>query len=105
MGIFASMRGGLRPYEMLSESEQWRVDAMIAEAISHISGLKFVTLDRFDCLDTQGREDLIYWLDGLASEGAIDTALIFGTLKSKPDAAHLPDTVEAFWIENGVIAS
>ncbi len=103
MGIFASMRGGLRPYEMLSESEQWRVDAMIAEAISHISGLKFLALDRFDCLDTQGREDLIYWLDGLADAGEIDTALIFGTLKSKPAAAHLPNTVEAFWIENGVI--
>ena len=103
MGIFASMKGGLRPYEMLSESEKWRVDAMIAEAISHISGLKFVMLDRFDCLDTQGREDLIYWLDGLASKDAIDMALIFGTLKSKPDAANLPETVEAFWIENGVI--
>lgn len=89
-----------RPYALLSESEKWRADAMLAEAISHLSGQKLLVLDRFDVLDLQGRSDLLAWLDILAGGAEIDTALIFGTLKSIP--AQLPETIAAHWIENGV---
>lgn len=89
-----------RPYAMLSESEKWRADAMIAEAIAHLSDVRLLVLDRFDVLDLKGREDLLVWLDILAQDGEIDTALIFGTLKGLP--AQLPETVEAFWLDNGV---
>ena len=92
-----------RPYSLLSESEKWRADAMIAEAISHLSGVKLLVLDRFDVLDAKGREDCLYWLDGLAEDGAIDTALIFGTLKRLPTV--LPENIEAFWVEDGVVES
>jgi hypothetical protein len=51
-------------------------------------------------LDNKGREDLIYWLDGMAADGAIDTALIFGTMKVLP--AGLPETITPVWIEGGV---
>ena len=88
-----------RPYALLSESERWRADAMIAEAVSHISGVRLMVLDRVDLLDLAGREDLLYWLDGLAADGEIDTCLLFGTLKALP--ANLPEMVEAFWLENG----
>ncbi|HRF12203.1 MAG TPA: ATP-binding protein, partial [Candidatus Accumulibacter phosphatis] len=42
VGIDADMAvtGNGRPYSLLSESERWRSDAMIAEAISHLSGCK-----------------------------------------------------------------
>ena len=86
---------------LLSESEKWRVDAMIAEAVSHLSGLKLLVLDRFDVLDIQGRTDLLAWLDILAANGEIDTALIFGTLKALP--GELPATIGAHWIEAGVM--
>lgn len=91
---------GGRAYALLSESEKWRADAMIAEAIAHLSGIRLLVLDRFDVLDLKGREDLLYWLDALAEDGEIDTALIFGTLKGLP--AQLPETVAGFWIDNGV---
>lgn len=101
MRIFAAEEGAQpRGYDLLSESEKWRADAMIAEAVSHLSGVKLLVLDRFDILDLRGREDLLYWLDGMAAAGEIDTALIFGTLKALP--AQLPATVAGFWIENGV---
>ena len=103
IGIDADMTitaEGNRPYALLSESEKWRADAMIAEAIAHLSGIRLLVLDRFDVLDIKGREDLLYWLDAMAEDGEIDTALVFGTLKALP--AQLPDTVAAFWIENGV---
>lgn len=91
---------GLRDYALLSESEKWRADAMIAEAVSFLSGVKLIVLDRFDMLDMKGREDLLIWLDVLAQDGEIDTAIIFGTLKSLP--AQLPDTIESIWVENGI---
>jgi hypothetical protein len=42
---------------------------------------------------------LLYWLDGLAEDGEIETALLFATLKALP--AALPDSAAAVWIENG----
>lgn len=91
---------GLRDYALISESEKWRTDAMIAEAVSFLAGVKLLVLDRFDVLDLKGREDLLYWLDAMAEDGEIDTALVFGTLKALP--AQLPETVAAYWIDNGV---
>ena len=85
-----------RAYALLSESERWRVDAMIAETIAHLSGEKLLVLDRVDVLDIEGREDLLFWLDELASSGQIETALLFATLKALP--ANLPDNIEAVWI-------
>ena len=103
MGITTADSSGSvgRPYALLSESEKWRVDAMLAEAIANLSGLKLLVLDRFDVLDLQGRGDLLVWLEILASNGEIDTALIFGTLKALP--AELPASIAAHWIENGVV--
>ena len=90
-----------RPYALLSESEKWRADAMIGAAIAELSGLRMLVLDRFDVLDAKGREDLIYWLDAMAAEGLLDTALVFGTMKALP--AGLPETITPVWIEGGVV--
>jgi hypothetical protein len=100
IGADMAITADARAYALLSESEKWRADAMIAEAVSFISGIRTLVLDRFDVLDLPGRADLIEWLDVLAQDGEIDTALIFGTLKALP--AQLPETFGAFWIENGV---
>lgn len=103
MGITTADSSGSvgRPYALLSESEKWRVDAMLAEAIANLSELKLLVLDRFDVLDLQGRADLLVWLEILATNGELDTALIFGTLKALP--AELPQSIAAHWIENGVV--
>ena len=87
-----------RPYALLSESEKWRADAMIAEAVSFLSGVRLLVFDRIDVLDLPGREDLLYWLDGLAADGEIDTALLFGTLKALPAVSG---SIDAVWIVNG----
>ena len=92
-----------RDYRLLSESEQWRVGAVIAEAIAHLSGLRLLVLDRFDVLDLAGRGQLLVWMDMLAQDGEIDTALLFGTLKSAPGG--LPETIAAHWVAAGEIAS
>lgn len=91
-----------RPYRLLSESEKWRADAMLAEAVSHLSGLRVLLLDRFDVLDLDGRGDLIDWLDDLAGLGELDTALLFGTLKAPPTG--LPASIASHWIAGGMLA-
>lgn len=99
MSICASKNNGKKiPYQLLSESEQWRVDAMIAEAIAHVSGIRTLMLDRFDVLDIEGRADFVYWLEGLA-DGGIDTCIVFGTMKSAPKG--LPDCIDVHWLQNG----
>lgn len=95
-----AITAGGRDYRLLSESERWRVDAMVAEAVSSLSGTRLLVLDRFDVLDLPGRSELLGWLDTLADNGEIDSALIFGTLKTLP--ANLPPTIAAHWLENGV---
>jgi len=91
---------GGRPYALLSESEKWRADAMIGAAIAELSGLRMLLLDRFDVLDAKGREDLIYWLDAMAADEVLDTALVFGTMKALP--AGLPEAITPVWIEGGI---
>ncbi len=93
------------PYALMSESQQWRADAMIAACVAELSGVKLLILDRFDVLDVESRGDCLYWLDELVRAGRIDSVLLLGTLKAKPAAEALPENVEAFWIEGGVVAA
>lgn len=93
---------GGRQYRLLSESEQWRTDTVLAIAISHTSGIDFVVLDRFDVLDNTGRAQAIDGLDVLAEQQIIESALVMGTLKQKPDLAAF-DQSAVFWIEAGEI--
>lgn len=89
-----------RAYHLLSESEKWRADAMLAECISYFSGLKLLALDRFDVLSLPNRGMLIQWLDWLATDGDLETALLFGTLKSCPASNEI---ITAHWVEGGTI--
>ncbi|MDY7807566.1 ATP-binding protein [Burkholderia stagnalis] len=93
-----SILAGGRPYGLLSESERWRADAHLAAAITLLSGLRLLVLDRADLLIADERDRLLYWLDDLAFTDQIDTALVFMSLKAPPKA--LPEGIEAFWIEN-----
>lgn len=85
-----------RPYALHSESERWRIDAMIAAAIAELSGTRLLVLDRFDVLDLTGRSACLLWLVDLVKRGTVDTVLIGATLKGLP--AALPASVTAAWI-------
>lgn len=91
-----------RLYDLLCESEQWRVDAMIAEAIASLSEVGVLVLDRVDVLEIPARVELLMWLHRRAESGAINTALLFATLKALPTG--VPPTINAVWLENGEIA-
>jgi ABC-type hemin transport system ATPase subunit len=103
IGSDMSITAADRAYNLLSESEQWRVDAMIAQVVAELSGIKILMLDRVDVLDLPGRAQLLEWVDSLAYHNVIDTALLFGTFKALPEG--LADTVTSYWIENGKVAA
>jgi len=90
-----------RPRALLSESEMWRTDAMIAVVVARLSGLKILMLDRVDVLDMPGRGALLKWVHDLVGAGDIETALLFATLKALP--AKLYPTMTAHWIEGGEV--
>lgn len=69
---------GQTPYEMASESEQWRMDLALGIALAHIdSGV--VLMDRFDVLEPAARGPV---LQVLAEVGV--QVVIAATLKAKP---------------------
>lgn len=100
IGADMNITAGGRLYTLLSESERWRADTLLALAIAEHSGLRFVILDRFDVLDLPGRGQLLGMLRSMAKAGTIDSAIVCGTLKAKPD--KLPAEINAVWIESGV---
>lgn len=91
-----------RPYSVLAKSEKWRTDAMLAEAISHLSGLRMFLLDEADILEPAQRPPLMLWLEDLAQAGDVDTVLVFMTLKAAPSG--LPQMITPHWIQGGVLA-
>jgi hypothetical protein len=92
---------GGRAYALLSESEKWRADAMIAVTVARLSGIKILMLDRVDVLDLPGRSQLLGWVHTLVTGGEIDTALLFATLKALP--AKLPASMAAHWVADGAL--
>ena len=96
MQVFANGR----PYALLSESEKWRVDAMLTEAIALLSGQQMMMLDRMDVLDLPGRGECLAWLEILAENAEISTAIVCATLKSAPAERA---GVQVAWLEGGEV--
>lgn len=88
---------GGRAYSLLSESEKWRADAMITEAISFISENKLFALDRMDVLDVKSRGNCLAWLETLADNDEIDTVFVAATLKQQPAES---DVMQVVWLGN-----
>ncbi|WP_431860090.1 AAA family ATPase [Azospirillum sp.] len=90
-----TITAGGRPYGLLSESERWRADVALAVALAIHSELRFVILDRFDVLDVPSRRPALVWLHQVTQSGALDTALVLGTLKEPP---KVPSVVSVHWL-------
>ncbi len=86
---------------LLSESEQWRVDTLLAVAVAKLSGLGFVLLDRFDVLEPASRPQALKLLIGATRDGTLNQAFMAGTMKAPMD--KLPPGVQQVWIEDGII--
>ncbi|MCG9054754.1 AAA family ATPase [Laribacter hongkongensis] len=102
VGTGMEITAGGRAHALLSESERWRTDVLLAIVIAELSGLRILLVDRFDVLDLGGRSELITLLDELTYDGgiaALETVIVSGTLKQAP--VSLPDTMQAVWVDGG----
>ena len=92
---------GERLYGLLSESEKWRVDAMRAITIASLSGLRLVTLDRFDVLEPAARPQALKMLLKSKKLDLIDQAIMAGTMKEP--MKKIPAGMQAVWVQEGVV--
>lgn len=98
LGADFALRTGDRVYQLHSESEQYRIDTIIAAAIAITSGVKVLLLDRFDVLDAPGRSELLGYL-GTSGKDLFDTVIAAGTLKTRPDALAKQLGVQVIWLD------
>lgn len=89
-----------RLFALQSESSQWRAQAAIAEAISVLSKIGMLILDRMDVLDLKNRASLIKWLMKIRERH--NTILLFGTFKTPP---RVPSVIAVHWMEAGAIVT
>lgn len=95
-----SINLGARPYRLCSDSEQWRIRAVLAVAMAGLDGSEIVILDGADKLDGRGRAGLVKMLRG----SKVPAALIGMTFDAP---AKAPDLAKAglgsvYWVENGI---
>lgn len=95
IGEDMAITAGGRPYGLLSESEQWRVDASIVVALALHSDVRFIVLDRLDVLEPGARSGALAWVHGLVAREEIDTALVLGTMAKPP---QVPAGVGSIWL-------
>lgn len=94
-----AIRCGGRLYDLCSESQKWRADAMIAAMIAHVSGVGFLMLDRLDVNSIPHRVAAMKWMHTALTEGFITGAIMFGTLKELPTG--LPPEFHTVWLDKG----
>lgn len=87
-----------RPWQLLSESEQYRVAAVLAAAIASLSGVSMIVLDRGDVLEPAERANLLEWLMDLTDAGHLEQAWVFMTTKQCLKGG---DGFETHWLDNG----
>lgn len=89
-----------RPYSLLSKSEQWRVNVAMAEAVSHLSGLRVLVIDELDIVNVAERANIMGWLAMLEKAGELDSAVVLATLTTCPDLGI--EGVTSYWVEDGI---
>jgi hypothetical protein len=95
-----TIRIGGRPYSLASASAQWRAEAEIVEAIAWVSKVRSFMLDDVEILVGPNRLAFLKWMHTLAANGNIDTAILIGSFKERPQC---PPTFQVEWLEGGYL--
>lgn len=88
-----SIRCGHRPYHAFSDSERWRIDALLGAAVASLSGHRLLVLDEADLLQPSLRPALLGWLDAVVKAGQVETVLVMATTK---EPFKVPEHVAQF---------
>lgn len=93
--------GKPRLYQLESASYRWRADAMIAQVVATMSGLKVLVLDAVDLLMPSARPELFSWVDMLVDPevGELDSVVLLAALQRPPE--NLLSTFQLAWLSDG----
>lgn len=100
-----SVLHGGRPYYLLSESEKYRVRAVLQTAVACVEGSPLVIFDGADILDSDGRNGLVVMLAGtIGANSTLQSAVVAMTIRAEEDA---PDFAAAglgrtYWLDAGI---
>lgn len=86
-------------YQMLSESEQYRVRTILQLAIAKLEQASVIIIDRADILDKMGRSRLMRMLVNAGIPAVI--CMTINDVKQAPDLSKM-GAGNSYWIENGV---
>lgn len=86
------------PYFMISESDKWKVNIIFSIAISLISGLEFIFVERFDILIPKQRMPFLKSLN----ECGLKNSICFISVNEK--SKSIPEYIDLYYIEDGVIS-
>lgn len=89
-----------RAHSLCSASARWRAEAAITEAIAFVSGVKTFLLDEAEILIGPIRLAFLKWMHTLAVNGDVDTAIVIGSFKDKPQC---PPTYQVEWVQAGTV--
>jgi hypothetical protein len=98
-GDMSIARSDGHPYVLLSESAQWRVDAMLHALVSELAEFPWLIFDRVDLLDITNRNKFIKWIAAYGQERTDEASILaMATLKQKPNLDAVPG-IELHWLE------
>lgn len=100
MGPDADLRYDGRAYVLISESERWRCDFVMARTIGERQGLNIQLVDRFDVLDPGSRGKVIEMLHARKVDALV--CMTAKNLAAVPDLAKVK-MGRTVWLENGEI--
>lgn len=90
-----------RRIEVASDSAQMLVSAVLALALSVLSGVRCLILDRLEAMDDKRRLAFVRLLGRLVERGELATAMLARVASEKPEPIKGPGWLGRFWVEAG----
>lgn len=87
--------------ELASDSALIRTGLVLALALSRLSGVGCVFVDRLEALDDSTRARVVNLLGALAEKGEVQTAIVATVRKEPPAPAAVPEWLGRVWVEGG----
>lgn len=88
--------------ELGSDSAKIRTGLVLALALSRLSGVKCVFVDRLEALDDSTRSRVVNLLGALVEKGEIETAIGAVVRKEPPAPSTLPEWLGRVWVQGGM---
>ena len=91
------------PIKGLSTSERLRVGVALQDALSHLTGLRFLLIDNLDMLDADNEWRLFATLEGMAAD--YDSIVVIATMDKTHRLPNPGQGWDVYWLKDGAVES